>query len=223
MLKTLVIAPHPDDEMIGCGGTLLRRNNEGVIVGWLIVTQISEEQGWNSNDVRRRNEEIEKVRYGLDIHENHLFQLGYPTTKLDIVPLGDLIQKMSDVFNSFHPEEVLIPHYGDVHSDHRIVFDSVSACTKWFRYPFVKRIMAYESLSETDYNLDPEKHFHPNLYVDIKNYLDKKVDLLKQYESEISDFPFPRSELSVRALAQLRGSQSGFLAAEAFQLLMERT
>ena len=59
---------------------------------------------------------------------------------------------------------------------------------QWFRYPFVKRIMAYESLSETDYNLDPEKHFRPNLYVDIKNYLDKKVDLLKQYESEISDF-----------------------------------
>ena len=222
MLKTLVIAPHPDDELIGCGGILLRRHFEGATIGWLIVTEISEDHGWNADQVRKRDEEIETVRCGLGIDENHLFQLGYPTTKLDVVPKADLIQKISAVFNEFCPEEVLMPHQSDVHSDHRVVSDSVVACTKWFRYPFVKRILAYECLSETDYNLDSYNQFQPNYYVDITNYLDKKVELLKLYKTEIGDFPFPRSETAIRALSQLRGSQSGFMGAEAFQLLKER-
>ena len=125
-MKTLVIAPHPDDELLGCGGTLLRRKSEGVTLGWVIITKISEDYGWSTEIVRERENEIEQVRKRLGIQPEHLFQLGFATTRLDTISMGDLIAKVSEVFQSFQPEEVLVPHQGDVHSDHRITFEAVA-------------------------------------------------------------------------------------------------
>ena len=135
-MKTLVIAPHPDDELLGCGGTLLRHKAEGAYLGWLIVTEISEEMGWSLSQVQQREEEIAKVASGLGI--DRLYKLGLHTTMLDTIPMGKVIQKFSEVFQDFEPEEVFIPNRGDVHSDHRVVFDAASACCKWFRYPSVR-------------------------------------------------------------------------------------
>ena len=221
-MKILVIAPHPDDELLGCGGTLLRRKSEGAILGWVIMTKISEVTGWSKNSVQERENEIEQVQKGLGVQPEHLFQLGFPTTKLDTFPMGELIAKVSEVFQLFQPEEVFIPHQADVHSDHRITFEAVSACTKWFRYPSVKRVLAYETLSETEFSLDSGKAFQPNVFVDISPYLEQKLELLRIYGSEIGEFPFPRSETAIRALAQFRGSSSGFESAEGFELLLER-
>jgi LmbE family N-acetylglucosaminyl deacetylase len=136
--------------------------------------------------------------------------------------MGELIAKVSKVFQIFQPEEVFIPHQGDVHSDHRITFEAVSACSKWFRYPSVKRVLAYETLSETEFSLDSSKAFQPNVFVDISQHLEQKLALLRIYASEIGEFPYPRSEVAVRALAQFRGSSSGFESAEGFELLLER-
>ena len=222
MSKVLVIAPHPDDELLGCGGTLLRRKNEGANLGWVIITKISENTGWSKESVRERENEIEQVRKRLGIHPEHLFQLGFPTTKLDTLPMGELIAKVSEVFQIFQPEEVFIPHQGDVHSDHRITFEAVSACTKWFRYPSVKRVLAYETLSETEFSLDSGKAFQPNVFMDISQYIEQKLELLRIYASELGEFPFPRSETAIQALAQFRGSSSGFENAEGFELLLER-
>ena len=221
-MKMLVIAPHPDDELLGCGGTLLRRKSEGAILGWVIMTKISEDTGWSKNSVQERENEIEEVRKGLGVQPGHLFQLGFPTTKLDTFPMGELIAKVSEVFQTFQPEEVFIPHQGDVHSDHRITFEAVSACTKWFRYPSVKRVLSYETLSETEFSLDSTKTFHPNVFVDISDYFGQKLELLRIYASELGEFPFPRSETAIQALAQFRGSSSGFENAEGFELLLER-
>lgn len=219
--STLVIAPHPDDELLGCGGTLLRRKSEGVTLGWVIMTKISEDYGWSTENVRERENEIEQVRKRLGIQPEHLFQLGFATTRLDTISMGDLIAKVSEVFQSFQPEEVLVPHQGDVHSDHRITFEAVAACTKWFRYPSVKRVLAYETLSETEFSLDPSQTFHPNVFVDISDYFGQKLELLRIYGSELREAPFPRSEKAVGALAQFRGCNSGFEYAEGFELLRE--
>jgi LmbE family N-acetylglucosaminyl deacetylase len=221
-VKILVIAPHPDDELLGCGGTLLRRESEGAILGWVIMTKISEDTGWSKNSVQERENEIEEVRKGLGVQPGHLFQLGFPTTKLDTSPMGELIAIVSEVFQTFQPEEVFIPHQGDVHSDHRITFEAVSACTKWFRYPSVKRVLANETLSETEFSLDSGKAFQPNVFVDISQYIEQKLELLLIYASELGEFPFPRSETAIQALAQFRGSSSGFENAEGFELLLER-
>lgn len=222
-MKTLIVAPHPDDELLGCGGTLLRRGMEGGTVGWLLITGISENAGWTTSKVHERESEIQHVRESLSINAENFFPLEFPTTKLDQVSIGDLVGRISEVFKRFEPEEMFVPHAHDIHSDHRIVFDAVAACSKWFRYPSLKRILAYETLSETDCILDVEVAFKPNFFIDITTHLEKKIQLLSCYQSELGEFPFPRSETAVRSLAQVRGAQSGFLAAEAFQLLRERS
>jgi len=220
-VKTLVVAPHPDDEVLGVGGTLLRRKAAGANVAWLIVTAISVESGWSAGKVKERADEIERVTelFGF----NEVFSLNFPTTQLDQVPMSDLVARISDVFKLFEPEEVFVPHPSDVHTDHRIVFDAVASCTKWFRYPSVKRILAYETLSETDFGLGNNQGFRPNVFVDIEHFLEGKLRALDIYASELGVFPFPRSHEAVQALATLRGAASGFKLAEAFELLRERS
>lgn len=222
MRKTvLCVAPHPDDEVLGLGGTLLRRKAEGAKVAWLIVTAISVESGWSKEKVNQRADEIKRVTelFGFD----EVIALNFPTTQLDRIPMSDLVAGISEVFRSFEPEEVFVPHPSDVHTDHRMVFDAAASCTKWFRHPSVKRVLAYETLSETDFGLGTDQGFRPNVFVDIEPFLDGKLRAMDIYESELGVFPFPRSHEAIRALATLRGAASGFKAAEAFELLRERS
>lgn len=217
----LCVAPHPDDEVLGVGGTLLRRKAEGAKVAWLIVTAISVQTGWAEERVNQRADEIKRITemFGFDA----VFSLNFQTTQLDLVPMSDLVAGISDVFRSFEPDEIFVPHSSDVHTDHRIVFDAVASCTKWFRYPSVKRILAYETLSETDFGLGANQYFNPNVFIDIEPFLDEKLRAMNIYASELGVFPFPRSHEAIRALATLRGAASGFKAAEAFELLRERS
>ena len=219
-MKTLVIAPHPDDEILGCGGTLLRRRAEGAELGWLIVAGISEQAGWAAERVQQRDAEIARVAELIGFSQ--VFNLDLPTARLDRLPMADLIDRFSSVFKSFQPEEVFLPHPSDVHTDHRVVFDAAAACAKWFRYPSVRRVLAYETLSETEFGLDAERAFHPNYFVEISDFLERKLEAMAVYRSELGSFPFPRSIETIRALATLRGANSGFIAAEAFQLLRQR-
>nr|WP_242519205.1 PIG-L deacetylase family protein [Halochromatium roseum] len=218
----MVIAPHPDDELLGCGGTLLRRSAEGGTVGWLLMTAITEQGGWSPERIDERAGEIERVREGLGVATQHHYSLGFPTAELDQVPMSTLVARVSEVVRDFQPEEVLLPHPGDAHSDHRSTFEAASACTKWFRYPSVQRVLTYETLSETDAGLDPFRAFQPTVFVDISAYLEKKRALMRVYASEMGAFPFPRSDEALHALARVRGAQVGFEAAEAFRLLRER-
>ena len=216
-----MIAPHPDDEVLGVGGTLLRRKAEGGKTAWLVVSAIAVETGWSESKVGQRAEEIKQVAEFFRFDD--VFMLELPSTRLDRMPMSDIVAKVSEVFRPFEPEEVFVPNRSDVHTDHRIVFDAVASCTKWFRYPFVKRVLAYETLSETDFGLGTDKGFCPNVFVDIEPFLDRKLQAMDIYKSELGVFPFPRSHEAIRALAAVRGAAAGFKAAEAFQLLRERT
>jgi LmbE family N-acetylglucosaminyl deacetylase len=219
-MKTLVIAPHPDDEVLGVGGTLLRRKAEGHSLGWLIVTSIAAADGWTDQQISRRKEEVQKISQLFSFAE--VYELGIPTTQLDVFPMKELVGIISSVFASFQPNEVFVPHWGDVHSDHQAVFKAVASSSKWFRNPSINRILAYETPSETDFGLNPNESFVPNVFFDISPYLEKKIDAMRIYKSELGQHPFPRSEESIRALATIRGASSGFQFAEAFQLLRER-
>jgi LmbE family N-acetylglucosaminyl deacetylase len=218
--KVLVVSPHPDDEVLGVGGTLLRHKAEGAKVAWLIVTTITTDTGWTAEKIKQRAEEIKRVRalFGFD----SVFELNFPTTQLDQVPMSDLVAAIANIFKTFEPEEVFVPHPSDVHTDHRVVFNAVASCTKWFRYPSVKRVLAYETLSETDFGLGTDQAFRPNVFVNIEPYIEDKLRAMDIYASELGEFPFPRSHVAIRALATLRGAASGFEAAEAFELLRER-
>lgn len=218
--KILVVAPHPDDEVIGVGGTLLRLKAEGAALAWVIVSSVPPEMGWSDERLACRADEIRRVSAAIGFDE--VFELGLPAAHLDQVPTQDLVGAMSAVFEKFNPDEVYLPHPGDVHTDHRLVFEAGVACTKWFRYPSVRRVLSYETLSETDFGLRPEQAFVPNVFMDIGYWLDTKIELMEIYASEMAAFPFPRSAKAIRALAAVRGAASGFQAAEAFQLLRER-
>lgn len=191
-------------------------------VGWVLMTAITTEKGWSKQQIEKRDSEIERVREGLGISPEYLYKLNFPAAELDQVSTSVLISGLANVFKDFQPEEVFLPHPGDIHSDHRITFEAAAACTKWFRYPSVKRILTYGTLSETDFGLDQVSGgFRPNLFVDITDQLQQKMALLSIYQSEIAEHPFPRSLEAVKAQALLRGAQRGVQAAEAFQLLRE--
>jgi LmbE family N-acetylglucosaminyl deacetylase len=220
MTKILVVAPHADDESLGCGGTILRHISEGDDVHWLLVTGMSQESGFTETQIKTRQEEIAQVhaRYGFsDRHE-----LNLPPAALETLPIGDIVSKISKVIKKIEPEIVYTVYRNDAHSDHEIVFDGVMSSTKSFRYPFVKRVLAYETISETDFGMKPEDGgFRPNVFNNISDFLEEKLDILEIFESEMGDFPFPRSKKALSALAQLRGVQSNCEAAEAFMLIKE--
>lgn len=220
-MNTIIVAPHPDDEVLGAGGTLLRRKAEGAKVAWLIITAISVKTGWSAESVRRRAGEIQEITELLGF--STVFTLDFPTTQLDRIPMSELVAAISEVFKTFEPQEVFVPHSLDVHTDHRVVFDAVSSCTKWFRQPSVKRVLAYETLSESDFGMGVGHAFRPNVFVDISPFLEQKMRAMDVYESELGVFPFPRSPDALRALASVRGAAAGYVAAEAFELLRERT
>jgi len=218
--KVLIIAPHPDDETLGCGGSLFRHQKEDDRLYWLIGTAIHEKEGWPADQVQQRNVEISKVSEAYQFED--VFNLDYPTTKVETFPLSDLIEKIRDITKKVAPEVIYMPFAQDVHTDHQIIANAIQSSIKWFRYPSIKKVLMYETLSETDFNFIDNRVFHPNVYIDISDYLSNKIETMIIYSSELGLHPFPRSEKSLRALATLRGSQSGYEAAEAFELVFER-
>jgi len=216
MNKVLVIAAHPDDETLGCGGTLLKHKANGDEIHWLICTQTDE----NNKFYKIREKEIQKVSklYSFD----SIINLELKTMQVDEYSMSKLIGKISKAINKIQPNIIYLPFKGDIHSDHRKIFDASYSCTKSFRYPFIKKIYMIETLSETDFAPSTkEESFIPNVFVDISNFMDKKLKIIKVYKSEIAEHPFPRSIRNLKALATLRGATSGCEYAESFILLKE--
>ena len=125
---------------------------------------------------------------------------------------------MRDVFEGIKPEWLMIPGQYDAHSDHHVVYNCCMACAKPFRAPYIKRITTMEILSETEQGYQYER-FEPNLFVDITNEIDDKIEAMKLYDTELEEAPFPRSLDNIRALARLRGSAVAVTYAEAFRII----
>ncbi len=218
--KVLFVAVHPDDETLAFGGTILKHKKNGDQIYWLIVTNISERDGWDKETVKNRQIEIGKVEelYGF----NKTVKLGFPTTKLDLVNDSDFISSISKEINEIQPNILYLPFVNDVHSDHRIAFNAVYSCTKSFRYPFIRKIMMGETLSETEFA--PSINgltFVPNVFVDITEFMEMKKEIMNVYKSEVMEGNMPRSISAINSLSRYRGSRIGKEYAEAFMLLFE--
>lgn len=216
MNKVLIIAVHPDDETLGCGGTLLKHKYNKDEVNWLICTETNP-----NNDFHKiREEEIETVSKMYDF--DNTYNLKLKTMQVDEYSMSDLIGKISKIINEVQPNIIYLPFKGDVHSDHRKIFEAAYSCTKTFRYPFIKKIYMIETLSETEFapSLSSES-FIPNIFVDVSDFMERKIEIMKIFKSEISEHPFPRSVKNIEALATLRGASSGCKYAESFVLLKE--
>lgn len=221
MKDVIVISPHPDDETLGCGGTLLKHKDQGDRIHWLNVSGIHKSEGYSEDQIQTRASEMEQVcsSYGFSSFHNLMLK----TALLDAIPIGDIIGLIAEVFQTIKPNIVYLPFPGDIHTDHQVVYKAASSCTKWFRFPYIERVLLYEVLSETDFQLSSNTgNFSPNVFIDIERYLDTKCSIVHTYSTEIGDFPFPRSEKAIRALAHIRGVASGFNAAESFMLVRDR-
>ena len=212
----LVIAPHPDDEVLGCGGTIVKHAKNGNEVYLCVVTK-GYTPDWSEEFLKNRPKEIEKANKILGIKKTHF--LDYPTVKLDTIPQKELNEAISKVVNEVKPDILCIPHKGDVNKDHRLVFEASLVATRPANHK-VKKILSYETLSETDWG-QPIEPFVPNVYVDISETLDKKIEAMKAYGSELKQYPHPRSLEIIEALAKKRGSEVGVKFAEAFMLIRE--
>jgi len=220
MNKVLVIAPHPDDETLGCGGTLLKHINDGDSVNWLIMTSMQNSDEYDEDQKQKQISTIDSVAKAYPFNKFH--QAQFQTSLLDSFPKIELIKEISSFIKRLEPSILYLPHPHDIHSDHEAVFSAAISCSKSFRYPYIKKVRVYETLSETDFSLSLNNNgFNPNLFIDISDYLERKVEIMKLFEGEIKDHPFPRSERSINSLASLRGAVAGCEYAESFISLKE--
>lgn len=217
-MKTLIVAPHMDDEILGCGGIIAKRKSEGGSVDVLIVTKpctpIYTEEFIE--------QEIDECRNAMEvIGYDNLYHLGFPTTWLSEYNLNDILVKIQDIISKSQPQEIYIPHRGDIHEEHKLVSDvCMVACRP--KNKKVKKIYAYEVLSETDWDIpNTTNAFIPNVYEDITDFLEKKIDALSKYESQIGHDYGARTIDAITALARHRGSIIGCKYAEAFMLIRE--
>lgn len=221
--KALFIAVHADDETLGCGGTILKHKKLGDEIYWLLITgpTINHPFGFSQQHIDNRQQLVNDISKKYDFDKT--FSLAVPTQMVHSIDLRELILKIEVVINEIKPNIVYTMFNNDIHSDHRISFDAVYSCTKNFRKPFIEKIYMFEALSETEFALaTPSTTFIPNVFVDITEHMEKKLEIMRMYKNEIMDTPFPRSISTIEALAKVRGSRAGVMYAEAFMLLFEK-
>lgn len=217
--RVLVLAPHPDDEVLGCGGTIARLAASGHEVHVAIVTR--------GMPPRYREKAAEHVRdEALTAHSllrvRHTHFLDQPAAELDTIPHAKLNGVIADLFEAVRPDTVFMPFLGDVHLDHQLVFRSALVAARPRRPGFPSRLYAYETLSETNWSAPlVEPSFAPNVFIDIHDTLDRKLEAFACYGSQNCVFPNERSPEALRALAMLRGATVHCHAAEAFLLIRE--
>ena len=192
MNRVAVVATHPDDETLGCGGTLLKHRKAGDDVFWIVVTSMKAENGFTRKEILRREKEVSKVA-GLYRFAG-VYHLGFPAAELDRIGRNALTRSIAAAFAEIEPSVVYLPFKGDVHSDHDAVFRAAYGCTKVFRCPSIKKVLMMETISETELApCNSALSFKPNYFSDISRYLDGKIRIMKVYRTEMGRHPFPRS------------------------------
>lgn len=217
-MKVLVISPHPDDETLGGGGTILKYIDKGAEVHWCYFTLYFSDSSKEYKNERKKIVEDITHAYGF----KDKFFLGFPAGELDKVGIRVLIEKLSDVIQRVKPEVIYSTGYTDVNSDHDYVYRTLMIATKPSYTSFVKRILLYEVPSSTNWSFPKmNKAFLPNVFVDVSDYINRKIEIMKLFAEEFKKYPHSRSEETIRALAKYRGSSVNLDYAEAFMLVRE--
>ena len=216
-MKIMVIAAHPDDEVLGVGGTILRHVRQGDSVDIVIFGEGAASRGHDPGEVSHLRECA--VRAARLLGANPPTLLGMPDNRLDSMDLLDIIQAIETVIEKHRPEVIYTHHRGDLNIDHRIVHEAVRTAARPLPGSTVRAIHAFETVSSTEWGEAP---FRPVSFVDISAVLREKMQVLEEYVGEMRPFPHARSLLAVEALARVRGAGMGLEAAEAFEVVMQR-
>lgn len=218
-MKVLVIAPHPDDEILGCGGTIAKHVSNGDEVYVAIVTKGTTPM-FSGEFIERGRSECREADALLGVKQT-IF-MDFPAARIEEVPRHDFNEAFIKLIQEIKPETVYIPHRGDMQLDHKMTVDAVMVALRPKYSHVVDRVYAYETVSETGWDIpNVINEFIPNVYNDISDYLDKKLDALAVFKSQIAEFPNARSIKAVEALAIYRGTTIDVSAAEAFSLIRE--
>lgn len=221
MSTRLIIVAHPDDEVLGCGGTIAKFSPNSDIYTLILG------EGIASRDILQKKEKLEQLRNDAEnaneiLGVKEVFFEGFPDNKFDTVALLDIIKTIERYVQELNPEVVYTQHYGDLNIDHRITFDAVlTACRPVENNP-VKKILSFEVPSSTEWNIQmASTSFNPNVFENITKTIDKKVEAMSVYKTEVRLPPHPRSIEKIKAFAEARGGAAGMDYAEAFMLIRE--
>jgi LmbE family N-acetylglucosaminyl deacetylase len=222
-MNVLVVAAHPDDELLGCGGTVARLAREGHLVYIAILGEgitSRHKQKEKGHAIGLKNLHASSRRVAKLLGAKQLSLHGLPDNRFDSLPLLDVIKVVEELIERWNPTAIYTHHGGDLNVDHQVVNRAVLTATRPMEGSGVCELCTFEIASSTEWafqQLSPA--FKPNVFVDISETLPLKLESMRQYESEVRCFPHPRSTQALTAIAQRWGSVVGCKAAEAFELV----
>jgi LmbE family N-acetylglucosaminyl deacetylase len=222
-MSVLCVAAHPDDEVLGAGGTLARHAADGDDVHVCIlsdgVTSRYDDTSAADAEIERRRQRAERAA---DILGATVSFYGYPDNSFDTVPLLDIVQTVEKEISDHDPNTVYTHHYGDLNIDHELTCRATITATRPLPNSGIERVLAFETLSASEWSTpEPTNAFQPNSFVSVGDQLKTKLDALEVYQNEIQEQPHPRNKQTVRKNTQVWGKKSGVDAAEPFELLRE--
>ncbi len=219
--KILIVSAHPDDEILGCGGTVARLVKEGYNAYTLILGE-----GITSRDIKRdtrkRKNELQKLRQQAEmankiIGVKKMYFYDFPDNRFDTVPFLDIVKVIEKIKNDIQPKIIFTHYEKDLNIDHQITYKAVITATRPVSGEFAKEIYSFEIPSSTEWNYPLS--FSPDVFFDISDTLDIKLKALKEYKTELRNFPHPRSIEAVKLNAQMWGVKVGLKYSEVFKIL----
>lgn len=217
--NTLIVSPHPDDETLGCGGTMKKLSSTREKVFVLVVSR-GKKGVYSEERIRNVREEAQKAHAILGVSETRF--LDFPAPDLDMISSAELSGAIAMVIRELEIGTLYLPHLGDIHHDHKAVFNAGLVAARPVQQNPVKRVYSYETLSETEWAVPKGSDaFIPTRFINISDVFTAKLEAMKCFKSQLRDFPNPRSLKSMEALANFRGSTVGFTHAEAFMTIRE--
>ncbi len=223
--KILVVAAHPDDEVLGCGGVIAKHTKAGSKVYCLFLGKgkASRNLGNKSSTEKERavlEREAHKAAEILEISE--IFFEDFPDQRYDTVPFLEIVKTIEGVKNKIKPDVIFTHHQGDLNLDHQLIFRAVLTACRPLKGETVRKLYSFEVPSSTEWGIPTkENYFVPNIFIDISDVFDKKIEALKAYKSEIREYPHPRSVRGIEIIARRWGTVAGKELVEAFELIRE--
>ena len=218
MKKILILSPHADDEILGCGGFISKYSKLSYQINVLILTNANKgaPEIYSTREIQKiRNESKQANKL---IGTKKLFFENLPALNLNNYPIYKITNIINKYVSDINPEIILIPSSNDIHDDHKIIFKAAKVSLRFNKKSNLKKILSYEVLSETEWN-ENEKSFNPNYFVSLSiSDLNKKVKAFLKYKSQVKKFPHPRSKEGIINLSKVRGSNIFTNFAEAFRV-----
>lgn len=222
MSNVLVVAAHPDVEILGVGGMVAKHSDNGDYVECVILGE-GQTSRWDKREladqsvVDKLHQDTLKATEIVGYKKVHFAQ--FPDNRFDQIDLLDIVKVLEGIIDKLKPDIVYTHHGGDLNIDHQRTFQAVMTATRTVNNYTVKELYTFETLSSTEWNFDKKGVFRPNVYIDIEPYMQKKIDAMLEYQSELCDYPHPRSIEGIKLLAEYRGMVVGKKYVEAYELI----